>query len=336
LEQTVYSYGSLFAGIGGLCAGFAKNGFEGHWANDILESSHEAYLPNHQIGKFICDSIANLDANTLRPVDVLHGGFPCQSFSQAGNREGFDDPRGALFFEIIRLLNDFGTKRPSIVLLENSPYIRIGNNGDWLETIKWEIQGAGYWFSDQNIIDLNARDHGGLPQRRNRAFLVAVRDDVFDWNPITRDLFSVAESIKPLSDILQLGEVTESKFFLEPENKYATLLAEKLVNDPYRIYQLRKFEVRRQEEGFCPTLTANMGAGGHNVPFVFDQGRFRKLTDRECLSLQGFPPSFEFPHDMPLSKRYALIGNAVSPAVSNLLAKVIKEFLVNHEARLAV
>ena len=90
--------------------------------------------------------------------------FLARVLVRAGNRKGFEDPRGQLFYQIIRLLTEFGTARPSVVLLENSPYIKVGNNGDWLEEIKWELQGAGYWFSDPNILELNAREHGGLPQ----------------------------------------------------------------------------------------------------------------------------------------------------------------------------
>ena len=88
---------------------------------------------------------------------------------------------------------------------------------------------------------------------------------------------------------------------------------------------MRKFLVRVKDPGVCPTLTANMGLGGHNVPFIVDARGLRKLTEHECLGLQGFPDWFEFPDDVPRAKRYMQIGNSVVPLVAELLAEKIRE-----------
>jgi DNA (cytosine-5)-methyltransferase 1 len=87
----------------------------------------------------------------------------------------------------------------------------------------------------------------------------------------------------------------------------------------------------------CPTLTANMGGGGHNVPFFLDNGRLRKLTERECLRLQGFPEHFKWPQ-LAHGPMYRLIGNSVSPPVAAILATFIKELLEEkkNENRLGV
>ena len=101
------TYGALFAGIGGFCSGFDDENFIGRWASDLCNDCESAYKFNYPETDFILSDIRALKGHQLTPVTVLHGGFPCQSFSQAGNRMGFDDERGHLFFEIVRLLNEW-------------------------------------------------------------------------------------------------------------------------------------------------------------------------------------------------------------------------------------
>tara|TARA_B100000073_G_C23520281_1_gene487608 strand:+ start:147 stop:476 length:330 start_codon:yes stop_codon:yes gene_type:complete len=97
------------------------------------------------------------------------------------------------------------------------------------------------------------------------------------------------------------------------------------IDDELAIYQLRKYLVRVKERGVCPTLTANMGLGGHNVPFIKNCNGIRKLTEYECAKLQGFPDEFKFPDDVPRSKRYVQVGNAVAVPMAALLANNIKQ-----------
>jgi DNA (cytosine-5)-methyltransferase 1 len=124
----------------------------------------------------------------------------------------------------------------------------------------------------------------------------------------------------------------DEKYYLDLENKYSRLImAKRNIEDPYQIYQLRKFEVRLAAKGMCPTLTANMGHGGHNVPFIISNKRVRKLTERECLNIQGFNNNFSFPDSVSSMSKYAMIGNAVSPPVSKLIAdRVLKLLKENH------
>ncbi len=91
------------------------------------------------------------------------------------------------------------------------------------------------------------------------------------------------------------------------------------------LYQLRKYEVRAKEPDICPTLTANMGLGGHNVPFVLDRWGLRKLTEHECLRLHGFPPEFTFPDTVPRARRYVQVGNAVTVPVAELVAERVRQ-----------
>jgi DNA (cytosine-5)-methyltransferase 1 len=315
-----FTVGSLFCGIGGFCFGFEEAGFKTIWANDFDAEAHRTYKLNFPNVNAICEDIRRLNASEFRfePVDVLHAGFPCQSFSQAGNRLGFKDERGLLFFEIIKLIKRLGSKKPKILVFENSPFLMTGNGGMWFETIRNEIQKAGYWFNDLNAIVIDSRRNAGLPQRRERLFMVATARDCFDYNPFRGPV----EKVEPqhLIDLLDLGRVDDEFYHLSEQNKYGAWISkEAKKHNDIRLFQLRKIELRPQPYGLCPTLTANMGAGGHNVPFLLDNGRLRKLTERECLRLQGFPERFKWP-ELSHGSKYRLIGNAVSPPVAKLLA----------------
>ncbi len=327
----VLKAGALFSGIGGFCLGFQQHGIKTVWAVEKDSHAVATYRKNvpdvrviERNGEPAGIETVTVLGDELEPVDILHAGFPCQSFSAAGERKGFDDPRGQLFYEIIRILKEFGDKRPSVLVLENSPNIRTGEGGSWFMELTKEIKKAGYWFRDSNCAELNAFDMTAVPQNRNRLFMVAFSTDVF-----RNGKFSFPEkpnlSSKNLADFIDFsGQLEDDYYYLDEENRYHKMISEK-VDDPYCIYQLRKFLVRVKEPGVCPTLTANMGLGGHNVPFIVDKRGLRKLTERECLRLQGFPESFVFPDEVPRAKRYQQIGNSVVPPLISLLAERVRE-----------
>ncbi len=321
-QEKEFTAAGLFCGIGGFCLGFQKAGFKNLWGSDFDREVAEAYRHNYPSAELIHADIAQLDLNSLPPVDVLHGGFPCQSFSQAGNRKGFDDPRGQLFITMMDKISELKEK-PKVLVFENSPYLKIGGKGSWFSQVVFRIRKAGYHFSGANAFEIDARTHGGSPQSRVRLFLIAYRKDLDTFNPF-HDL-KVTNTKTELSDILERGCVDDSYYFLDAENKYSRMIKRKTTGpeDP-RLFQLRKTIVRVQEPGMCPTLTANMGVGGHNVPFVIDGGEVRKLTERECLRLQSFPESFTFPDSIAKSSQYRMIGNAVDVNVSFGIAKYIK------------
>lgn len=331
MSEAVLKAGALFAGIGGFCLGFQQHGIKTVWAVENNPDAVTTYKRNFPDVRVIEDetgpaSILDVSVakNALEPVDVLHAGFPCQSFSAAGERKGFDDPRGQLFYEIIRLLQEFGENRPSVLVLENSPNIRLGDGGSWFIELTKEIKKAGYWFRESNCAELDAFNLTHVPQKRNRLFMVAFSTDAFRSGRF--DFPAKPEpSEKKLADFIRFsGAVEDDSYYLHEENRYHKMISEK-VDDPYCIYQLRKFLVRVKEPGVCPTLTANMGLGGHNVPFIIDTKGLRKLTEYECLGLQGFPESFVFPDEVPRAKRYVQIGNSVVPLVAGLLAEKVRE-----------
>lgn len=333
-EKDNLKAGALFAGIGGFCVGFQQSSIPTVWAveNDLAAvGTYSANLGN----KVLTDdaglpkSVKDISVvkDGLCAVDILHAGFPCQSFSVAGERKGFDDPRGQLFYEIIRLAKEFGDSRPSVLLLENSPNLRIGEGGSWFIELTNQIKKAGYWFRENNAFELDSFDYTFVPQRRKRLFMVAFATNRFRNGKLSLD-FPAADSQKDLSKFIDFdGAIDDDSYYLDPGNKYYKMLTEK-GSTPRSILQLRKYEVRDKGENVVPTLTANMGQGGHNVPFLMDSKGLRKLTEYECLKLQGFPPEYKFPDEIPRAKRYQQVGNSVVPPLIGLLAAAIKEKIV--------
>ena len=315
--------GALFAGIGGFCAGFGSAGVSTTWAVELDEHAAMTYRRNFPNVRLLQKSVVDVrvDADALEPVDVLHAGFPCQSFSQAGGRKGFDDPRGQLFLEIIRIIGEFKDRKPAILVLENAPFLRYGEGGVWFLRLQKEIQRAGYWFRPENCEELSAYRLTALPQQRTRLFMVALSMQHFrsgrfhfpsDLHPGKKDL----------SAYIDFQGNVEDTYYLPHENRYFKMISG-AVEDRSCVYQLRKYEVRAKEPGVCPTLTANMGLGGHNVPFIMNGHGLRKLTELECLRLQGFPTDFVFPNEVPRAKRYTQVGNSVTVPVAELLGQQI-------------
>lgn len=322
--------GALFSGIGGFCLGFKQAGIETIWSVENSESAATTYernIKNIRIVKhdnqYASIKEVGVLKDELEPVDVLHAGFPCQSFSVAGDRKGFDDPRGQLFYEISRIIREFKDRKPSVIVLENSPNIRYGEGGSWFIELSKEIKKSGYWFRETNCAELDPYVLTPLPQKRNRLFMVALSIDHFKNGKI--DFPSkICTAEKRLADYIDFeGSQSDDSYYLPEENRYHKMISNE-VDDKACIYQLRKFLVRVKEPGVCPTLTANMGLGGHNVPFVHDAKGLRKLTEYECLWLQGFPRNYTFPDELVRSRRYVCVGNSVSVPVVTLLADAVK------------
>jgi DNA (cytosine-5)-methyltransferase 1 len=153
--------------------------------------------------------------------------------------------------------------------------------------------------------------------------MVALSTKHFSRNRFEFPNIEVAEK-KDISKYIDFNANIDKDYYLDKNNRYYELIT-KAVKDKSCIYQLRKYQVRAKEKGVCPTLTANMGTGGHNVPFIMNGVGLRKLTEFECLKLQGFPKTFSFPDDVPKGQRYKQVGNAVCVPVAELVAKKVQE-----------
>lgn len=321
---------SFFAGVGGIDIGFEGFGknksscFEIVYANEIDPYPVKTYECNSSL-KVDCRDIKEVveDMDAIPDFDVMLAGFPCQAFSIAGYRQGFDDEkgRGTLFFELIKIIRK---KKPSIVFLENVKNLVGHNGGDTFATILDALRQEGYHTPKYAV--LNAMEYGNTPQNRERIYIVAFQDEKL------LEKFEFPEEISltaQLSDVIDFDNPMDEKYYYRT-GKYKKEIVEKVlaeVNSKDTVYQWRRQYVRKNMSGVVPTLTANMGTGGHNVPLVYTDYGVRKLTPHECFNVQGFPTDFILPKDMAESRLYKQAGNSVCVTVISRIARQIEKIL---------
>ncbi|WP_333809157.1 DNA (cytosine-5-)-methyltransferase [Flavobacterium sp.] len=313
-----YTVGSLYAGIGGICMGFKKSGFDLLWANEYDKAACITYRKNFK-HKLIEGDVLQLDLDKIEPVDVLTAGFPCQPFSVAGYRKGFDDNRGNHFF---RILDFVDTMRPKVVFLENVKNLTTHDNGKTMKVIEKSLRDRKYSFQAKV---LNTKDYGNIPHNRERIFMVAFDTEIF---PNAESLFQFPKEeklSKSIKDLIVKEKVDDNFYY--GEDKYMYNMLEQAMKSEDTVYQFRRQYVRENKSNVCPTLTANMGTGGHNVPLIKTEYGFRKLTPRECLRFQGFPDTFKIPNEIANSAVYKQAGNSVSVPVIKAVSKKILEVL---------
>jgi DNA (cytosine-5)-methyltransferase 1 len=165
--------------------------------------------------------------------------------------------------------------------------------------------------------------HANIPQNRERIFIVA-----FDPNQVENYAdFKFPEKIelsKNIHDVLENGK-QEDKYYYKKEHQYYSELDEKMTSKD-TVYQWRRVYVRENKSNVCPTLTANMGTGGHNVPLIRDNFGIRKLTPRECFSFQGYPQNYILPN-LANGKLYMQAGNSVTTTLIERIANEIINIL---------
>jgi len=306
---------SFFAGVGGIDIGFENTKyFKVAYANEIDKYPAKTYELNADI-KVDCRDIHDVKVEQIPDFDVMLAGFPCQAFSIAGQRKGFDDVkgRGTLFFELIRLLK---VKQPQIVFLENVKNLVGHDNGNTFSTILSELHKENYYVKHRV---LNAMQYGNVPQNRERIYIVAFKDEEVYKN------FEFPDPIPlktPLSDIIDFNTKIDEKYYYR-EGKYKGDIYEQLVesmDDSNAIYQWRRKYVRKNKSGVVPTLTANQGEGGHNVCLIKTPNGIRKMTPHECFNTQGFSLDFKLPDNMSDARLYKQAGNSVCVSVINRIA----------------
>ena len=309
---------SFFAGVGGIDKGFEQTKlFETVYANEIDEYPVKTFELNFPI-KVDCRDIHNVKTNDIPDFDVMLAGFPCQAFSVAGLRKGFDDEkgRGTLFFELIRIIKD---KKPCIVFLENVKNLVGHDNGNTFSVILNELENQGY-FVKHSV--LNAMEYGNIPQNRERIYIVAFKNKEMYKN---FDFPKPIKLTKKLTDIIDFETKMEEKYYYR-EGKYKGDIYEQLVSnmdDENAIYQWRRKYVRKNKSGVVPTLTANQGEGGHNVCIIKTKNGIRKMTPHECFNTQGFPKDFKLP-EISDGRLYKQAGNSVCVSVIRRIAEKIK------------
>lgn len=311
MTKTDLRLAGLFAGVGGIELGFQRAGFNPIFANEIDEKASITYRLNHS-HELVTKDVTLLATKEIPKIDVLTGGFPCQAFSVAGYQKGFKDPRGNVFWEIVRILED---KKPEIVFLENVKNLGSHDGGKTFRIILQALESIGYHVE---FDVLNADGFGGVPQNRERIYIVGFRSKRYAGR---FEFPGELKKVPSLNDFIDFKNKVDDIFYYE--DRYMAKELKKSMKRSDTVYQWRRQYVRENKSGVCPTLTANMGTGGHNVPLVLTHHGIRKLTPKECFNLMGFPRSFKLPKDVALSHLYKQAGNAVVVPVIERIAKNI-------------
>jgi DNA (cytosine-5)-methyltransferase 1 len=285
------------------------------FSNDYDKKSKIIYDYNFE-EKLNTEDITQVDTTRLPDHDIMTCGFPCQPFSLSGKKLGFTDIRSQVFWKLIDIMK---IKKPQCVILENVKNIMTHNNGNTLKNIRDSIENSGY---DLSYKILNTSKITGIPQNRERVYFICMRKDL---NIQEHQLDSILQfnevEKKDLKDFLETK--VDDNFYYTEKDKIYNILKENVV-EKNEVYQYRRTYIRKNMSGECPTLTAVMGTGGHNVPIILDNIGIRKLTPKECFNLQGFPDSYKLP-DIANCHLYKLAGNSVTfPIVEELSTRILK------------
>lgn len=309
-----YSMIDLFAGIGGTRLGFQLQGnvkcvFSSEWDKFAVKTYYANFGDKPE------GDITDINEKEIPEHDILVGGFPCQAFSQAGLKKGFNDTRGTLFFDVVRILKE---KRPKAFLLENVKNLKGHDRGKTFEIIINTLNKLNY---DTHVSILKARDFG-VPQNRERIYIVG-----FDKNTIKNsDAF---EFPRPIRMETRVGNILEEKV----DDKYT--ISDKL----WAGHQRRKLEHKNKGNGFgytlfnkdskyTNTLSARYYKDGSEILIEQKGKNPRKITPREAARLQGFPEEFLIP--VSDTQAYKQFGNSVSVPVIYAIANNILSILENN------
>ncbi len=300
-----YKFIDLFAGIGGIRTAFDKLKascvFSSEW-DKFSQITYEANFGHKPFG-----DITKISAEEIPSFDILLAGFPCQPFSNAGHKKGFEDTRGTLFFDICRII-DF--HKPQVLLLENVKGFKSHDKGRTFATVRKTLEEMGYNVYSQI---LNSKDFG-VPQNRERIYIVAFRDFVKFSFPL------------PLESKTNLGSIMQD----EVDAKYT--ISDKL----WEGHRRRKLEHQRKGNGFgysifnkksayTSTISARYYKDGSEILIEQNDKNPRKLTPREAARLQGFSDNFVIPvSDVQAYKQF---GNSVSVPVLEAIALEISKSL---------
>ena len=329
-DTNKFEIAAFFSGVGGIELGFEQtNKFRVVYDNEFDKNANITYRLN-----FPDTFLDNRDIHIVQPedikadnLDVIVGGFPCQAFSIAGYRKGFKDERGDLFFELLRIIQ---AKKPKAIFVENVKNMVSHDHGRTFKVIKEALTTNGYHIKWKV---LNGKDYGNIPQNRERIYIVGF------LSKVQFDSFSFPNEIKltsNLSDVIEFNQ-EQDEYFYYSVDKNPTFYKElqKNIISSDSIYQWRRQYVRENKSGVVPTLTANMGMGGHNVPLILTHNnRIRKLTPKETFNVQGYPKDFKLPKEVSNGQLYKQAGNSVVvPLIKRIALKIADSLSIKNKAR---
>lgn len=324
---------SLFSGCGGMDLGFDKAGFERVWANDFDEDAQAVFRLN--LGEINGQDIRLVPTEDIPDCDILIAGFPCQPFSNAGNRKGLEDDRGTLYLECIRIIK---VKTPKVVVFENVRGIlstKAPNGKKLIDLICYELKSIGY---NVNYKLVNASDYG-VPQNRERVIMVGIRKDLkitFKFPPPIKKenltLGSVLDIPMDVPNQVDWPLSPQAMFMVShiPEGgswkniPYEVLPPRfKRIRDNMKKYRSPNFYRRFSRKEISGTITAS--AQPENCGIIHPIHN-RRYTIREIARIQTFPDDFLFIDDSrkSVTAMYKVIGNAVPVNLAYEIAKAIK------------
>ena len=298
-----FKFIDLFAGIGGLRIPFDELGGKCVFSSEIDKYSQQTYEAN--FNHLPSGDITKIDEKDIPSHDLLLAGFPCQAFSNAGLRKGFEDTRGTLFFDIARILN---YHEPKVFLLENVKGLLNHDSKKTYKTIEKTLRSLGYEIFPKV---LNSKDFG-LPQNRERIFIVGIMGAAINS-------FDFPE---PSYEKTCLNDILEN----DPDQKYT--ISDKI----WKSHKKRKIKAREKGNGFgysifnkdslyTSTISARYYKDGSEILIDQKDKNPRMLTPKEASRLQGFPEDFIIP--VSNSQAYKQFGNAVSVNVVRAMSKYI-------------
>lgn len=312
---THFLFADLFAGIGGLRLPFQELGGKCVFTSEWDTFAKKTYRIN--FGDEPHGDITQVNIEDIPHFDILLAGFPCQPFSQAGLRKGFNDTRGTLFFEIEKIIQ---AKRPSAFLLENVKQLGRHNKGHTIKVIEEHLRAIGYSFETKV---LRAADFG-VPQNRERLFIVG-----FDNARLGKSASNFSFPLGPKTPT-RLGDILDKSV----DTKYT--IGSKLYEGHIRRKEehIRKgngfgFSLFNEDSIYTNTLSARYYKDGSEILIEQRGNNPRKLTPRECARLQGFPENFIIP--VSDTQAYKQFGNSVAVPVVRALAKEIINYMTQEK-----
>lgn len=315
-----YKLIELFAGTGGLAIGMEKAGFDSVLLNEIDKHACNTLRKNRPEWNVVEDDISQINfSKHENEVDILSGGFPCQAFSYAGNKLGFEDARGTLFFEFARAVKE---TNPKVILAENVRGLLKHDDGKTLEAIKSVIDELGYQLVEPRVLKAMFYQ---VPQKRERLLLVGIRKDLanlveFKWPSPYKRIMNLKDALKkgdlydsdvPISEGQKYPEKKKNILSLIPQGGYWR----DLPDDLQREYMMKSYYLGGGKTGMArrlsweePSLTLTCSPAQKQTERCHPD-ETRPLTVREYARIQTFPDSWEF--SGPITSQYKQIGNAV-------------------------
>lgn len=313
-------HADFFCGTGGFSLAFDFPEVKTVYANDFSPSSKTIFDFNFKNIVFDERDMLSLSPKDVPKHDILTAGMSCQPYSIAGKQKGFDDERSDVFWKLLEIIKH---RKPRCVVIENVKGLVSHDKGKTLQTIISELEKLKY-----NVLFkvLNTCNITRIPQNRERIFIVCFKNKSDAKNFKFPE--PEGEPLLPISFLLESSVDEKYYYDLPKTNKKVRSLLEESVVKENTIYQYRRVYVRENKNNVCPTLTANCGTGGHNVPIILDTKtkRIRKLTPRECFNFQGFPSTYNLPQ-LTDGKLYTLAGNAITVPLCKKLANAIIDVL---------